>query len=86
MPTYEYRPTEEDTGCDACRDGLDVLQQMSEAPLEKCPECGVAIARSLTAPGVNTRLSEKAQMSDSNLKRLGFKKFVRDEGGYTQTV
>lgn len=86
MPTYEYVPVEEGAGCDECRDGMDVLQSMSEDALEKCPECGVAIQRAITASRVNTRMSDKAMMSDKNLKRLGFQKFEKSDDGYKQTV
>ena len=86
MPTYEYQPITEGEGCDACKDGLDVLQRMSEDALTKCPECSVEIHRVITGCSVNTRPSAKTLGSDKNLKRLGFKKFVKDEGGYTQTV
>ncbi len=33
MPTYAYR-------CASCQHQLEVKQQMSEAPLTECPECG----------------------------------------------
>jgi putative FmdB family regulatory protein len=33
VPTYEYV-------CDACRHAFEEFQQMSEAPLRKCPKCG----------------------------------------------
>lgn len=33
MPIYEYE-------CKACGVQKDILQKMSDAPLEDCPECG----------------------------------------------
>lgn len=33
MPIYEYQ-------CQACEHNLEVLQKLSDAPLEECPECG----------------------------------------------
>jgi len=33
MPIYEYR-------CEACGEGLEKLQKLSDAPLEICPACG----------------------------------------------
>ncbi len=33
MPHYDYR-------CDACSHEFEAFQQMSEASLEDCPECG----------------------------------------------
>lgn len=32
MPFYEY-------SCQACGHRLEVMQKMSDAPLEECPEC-----------------------------------------------
>ncbi len=41
MPTYEYR----------CENGhhFEHFQRMSEAPLERCPQCGAAVERLLSA-------------------------------------
>lgn len=33
MPIYEYQ-------CQGCGEQLEVLQKLSDAPLEKCPACG----------------------------------------------
>jgi len=46
MPIYAYR-------CDACGQGRDVLQKMSDAPLTDCPSCGAAgtYKKQLTAAG-----------------------------------
>ncbi|MCL2480818.1 MAG: zinc ribbon domain-containing protein [Spirochaetaceae bacterium] len=38
MPTYDYE-------CTSCNKVIEVFQQMSEAPLQKCPECGKKIKR-----------------------------------------
>ena len=38
MPIYEYQ-------CDACSSGTEVLQKISDAPLEICSECGEAALR-----------------------------------------
>jgi putative FmdB family regulatory protein len=41
MPTYEYR----------CQNGheFEVFQRMSEPPVDKCPQCGAASERKLSA-------------------------------------
>lgn len=45
MPIYAYR-------CDACGHTKDVLQKLSDAPLECCPACGAnAFRKQLTAAG-----------------------------------
>ena len=38
MPTYDYE-------CTSCNKVMEIFQQMSEAPLQKCPECGKKIKR-----------------------------------------
>ena len=38
MPTYEYE-------CEKCGHHFDHFQNMSEAPLKKCPQCGGALKR-----------------------------------------
>lgn len=40
MPIYEYM-------CNACGHELEVLQAISEAPLQDCPQCGQAELRKL---------------------------------------
>ena len=45
MPIYAYK-------CAACGFAKDVLQKMSDAPLDVCPSCGQsAFAKQLTAAG-----------------------------------
>jgi len=45
MPIYAYR-------CSACGHAKDVLQKLSDAPLDTCPACGAqAFAKQLTAAG-----------------------------------
>ena len=38
MPIYEYQ-------CDACSSETEVLQKISDPPLEICPECGASALR-----------------------------------------
>lgn len=38
MPTYDYQ-------CQACQHEFEVFQNMSDAPLKKCPECGGKVKR-----------------------------------------
>jgi putative FmdB family regulatory protein len=45
MPIYAYK-------CESCGFAKDVLQKMSDAPLEVCPSCGTsAFKKQLTAAG-----------------------------------
>lgn len=45
MPIYEYR----------CDDGheVEVIQSITEEPLEKCPECGAPTRRVLHSPAIH---------------------------------
>ncbi|MCK4602434.1 MAG: zinc ribbon domain-containing protein [Phycisphaerae bacterium] len=38
MPTYDYQ-------CNDCGHRFEYFQNMSDAPLKKCPECGGAVKR-----------------------------------------
>ena len=38
MPTYDYE-------CTSCNKVIEIFQQMSDPPLQKCPECGKKIKR-----------------------------------------
>jgi len=44
MPTYDYR-------CDACNHRFEAFQSITEAALEKCPECGEPKLRRLIGAG-----------------------------------
>lgn len=47
MPTYEY-------ACDACGNDFEVVQKMSDKPVETCPECGKKVRRVFSADiGIN---------------------------------
>lgn len=45
MPIYEYR-------CDEGHE-VEVMQSITEEPLEKCPECGVPTRRVLHSPAIH---------------------------------
>lgn len=44
MPTYEYK-------CDACGHAFEKFQQITAAPVKKCPECGKSKVRRLISAG-----------------------------------
>lgn len=84
MPTYVYQKKGQ-KGCDICTDGFEVVQTMREVPLEKCPECGAAVERIITAP--NIVKSQKTMLRDKNLQRHGFHRFVKEQKGvYRKTT
>ena len=81
MPTYIYEAAPGERGCPACQAGFEVVHGLKEPAPAECPRCGGRIQRRLAAPGIIGRFSEKRTLSDSNLKRHGFKKFVNEGGG-----
>jgi len=85
MPTYDYRAQDPEKAPECCAEGFEVVQTMSEAPLEKCPTCGGPLVKVIGAPGFTMR-SEKHVMSDNNLKRAGFKKLVKEGDGKYRNV
>lgn len=81
MPIYEYAPEDGKKACDFCRDGFEAKQSMSEAPLEKCPECGAPVKRTIFPVGIATNKPSKKLLSDQNLKKHGFTKLVNEGEG-----
>ncbi len=45
MPIYEYESIRPETGCPRCRRRFEVLQSLSEAPIEHCPDCGAEVRK-----------------------------------------
>jgi putative FmdB family regulatory protein len=86
MPTYCYRTKNKNKSCTLCKERFEIKQSMKDKPLTKCPECGAAVQRIITSVGIRTSLSDKALLSDKNLKKHGFSKLVRDGKGYRKTV
>ena len=88
MPIYRYRATDPEQGCDRCREAFEELQTLSDPPLAACPDCGLAVRR-LVGGGqcvTNRRWNTKKMLSDGNLKRLGFKKLVKEGDGKYRDV
>jgi putative FmdB family regulatory protein len=45
MPIYEYQAIKSEASCEYCRNGFEVLQQIKEKPLLKCPQCGLPVKK-----------------------------------------
>ncbi|MFQ5507820.1 MAG: FmdB family zinc ribbon protein [Leptospirillia bacterium] len=45
MPIYEYK-------CTACGHIFDVIQKVSDAPLNTCPECGDKLEKCVSSPAL----------------------------------
>ena len=81
MPIYVYKAKAK--GCERCRDGFEALQNMREEPLELCPHCKAEVER--VPAGFHAGKGDV--MSDSSLRKHGFKKLRRkDDGGYHREV
>ncbi len=82
MPIYEYEHSAKRGK--KCHKRFEVLQKMSDAPLEQCPECGKPCYRVISA--VSTIRNEKAILAPKNLERLGFTQFKKaGDGCYEKT-
>ncbi len=85
MPIYVYELADEDSP-----ERFEFFQKMSDPPLTEHPETSQPIRRVVTAPHIATKYfpqSTKKMLSDKNLDRLGFTKYVKkDGGGYEKTV
>jgi putative FmdB family regulatory protein len=73
MPIYEYRVKDGEKGCAHCAGPFSVLQRLSDPRLEKCPVCGAAVARLISAPAVG----RSASGFDGRAKAAGFHKLKR---------
>jgi len=43
MPTYIYKPLGK--GCQYCKGGFEVKQNITDKSIEKCPKCGAAVKK-----------------------------------------
>ena len=81
MPIYVYAPLSEQ--CRQCDGSFEVYQRVADARLKKCPDCGKAVQRQITAAAVHGKFS----MSPSKLNHLGMTKYVKtSDGSYERTV
>lgn len=81
MPTYVYVKINAD-GSDGA--AFEVVQRMTDAPLTRHPETGQPVRRVVQAPNIGGGWSDaatKSKLSDRNLDRLGFTKYVNQGGG-----
>ena len=64
MPTYEYE-------CRSCGHRFEQFQQMSDAPVKKCPECGKRKVERLLSAFAGVHVKGGSSASDSPCARAG---------------
>ena len=85
MPTYTYRPIGNDAGtrkCEVCAKTFDFTQQMKSEALTKCPKCGGAIERIITAPNLGGVGLMAHKPSADRIAKAGFTQYKRCGKGH----
>ncbi len=86
MPVYVYRVISGE------REGehFELVQPMSDDAIETHPESGDPVERVIQTPmigGKHSSTREKKMLSDNNLDRMGFTKYVKSgDGTYEKTA
>jgi predicted nucleic acid-binding Zn ribbon protein len=69
---------------------FEVMQSIHDEPLTEHPQTGQPVRRKVTAPAWAPKgfgkHDKKEQLSDRNLEKLGFTKYVKGKGGYEKTA
>ena len=52
MPIYEYEAASPGRTCRKCTFSFEVIQRLSDLPLDCCPECGRKVRRKISRPRV----------------------------------
>jgi len=75
MPIYEYQAKQKEKSCPSCLAGFEMLRNLSDPPLETCPQCGHPVVKMISAPAVgasNTGYDQRAKAAGFHkLKKLG---------------
>ncbi|NNJ65483.1 MAG: zinc ribbon domain-containing protein [Xanthomonadales bacterium] len=77
MPIYEYLPKGE-ARCDYCTEGFELMRKISDPALDRCPNCGAAVERRISAASV-PRASPS--LDPANLEKHGFTQYRRSGKG-----
>ncbi len=86
MPMYVYEEIQPDGSAGPT---FELMQSIHDAPLTQHPQTGVPVRRKVTAPWTPKpfgKHDKKEQLSDRNLEKLGFTKYVKGKGGYEKTT
>ncbi len=84
MPFYEYVCCDK-TGCGHCGPGFTVLQRLSDARIESCPQCGTPVRRVISPPNVVSGQAHK--LRESSIEKAGFTQYRKiGKGVYEKTA
>ncbi len=84
MPIHEYIASGE-RHCPHCRGGFDVLQRLTDPPLDTCPQCGAPARQRISAPHVVAGQGQR--LKEGHLEKHGFTQYRRAGGGvYEKTA
>lgn len=87
MPTYVYQVVTDD---DSEGEIFEVVQSMKDDALTEHPETGAPVRRIIQPPligGKHSEARDKRMLSDGNLDKLGFTKYVKSgDGTYEKTA
>ncbi len=83
VPIFEYRTIEGDA-CPVCTAGFERLQKSGDTPLFKCPECGNAVQRVMSAPSL---CKPSPDLDPKSLESHGFTQYRKSgKGTYEKTA
>ncbi|MGL4419522.1 MAG: FmdB family zinc ribbon protein [Gemmataceae bacterium] len=87
MPLYVYEVVLPDG---SAGESFEVLQGLNDTPLTEHPESGEPVRKVFGTPNAPRKWTDrqgKANLSDKNLDRMGFTKYVKsDQGKYEKVV
>jgi putative FmdB family regulatory protein len=80
MPLYVYLAKDPVEACGTCSRPFEVLQPLRARPLRKCPDCGAAVAKQVTAP--NAAFPD----GPSHLRNIGMARLEKRSDGMYENV
>ncbi len=81
MPLYDYAPAS--GRCDRCKGRFEMVQRVADLKLKKCPECGKAVERLISAPA----LGGKYSVTPQKIKESGMTQYKKaGDGVYERTA
>jgi putative FmdB family regulatory protein len=86
VPVYVYRVKSGSEGCSNCKESFEVLQSMSDKPLETCPDCGGAVEKIIVGVSIVRQSIMSGKLTDERIRRAGMRKLVKDDDGRYKDV